>query len=202
MTTIRSNKIAILGWMYSGKGTLATAIKKDNSNYNIINFGDPLKVDAARILNAAIDWNNKSHDLHIPHLTVEGMEEDKHIFRPFYQWYSDTFWKSYMGDVNRWLRPARAQMEEALRCGRGVICADVRYTQEYSFLQHAGFTFIRVIRPEADRQVELQLKYGDEWEHIANHPGEHYLDEHPVDYELFAPNEQTIYEYAKNIKPE
>ena len=187
-----AEKIAVMGWMYSGKGTLAEVLVR-HGGFTLVNFGDAVKADCCIMMNEAIERVTGRPGT----LTLEQMERDKHMFRGLYQWYSDTFHKEYLGDYHCWVNKTKPKLEAALH--KDVIVADLRYTEEYDYLEEQGFTFIRVIRPEEDRRAQGIALYGEKWDEVSNNPGEHKLDNHYVDYELFAPNTETIMEFAGQL---
>jgi hypothetical protein len=112
------------GYARSGKDTLGAVLVRDHG-FKRVAFADALKEEASQILG----------------VTVEEIEQDKHRFRGFLQWWG-TEWRRGQ-DKEYWLKRFR---ERAAAAGPRVVVTDVRFENEADEIESLGGKLIRVTR--------------------------------------------------------
>jgi hypothetical protein len=148
--------LAIVGPMHSGKTTLANILVEEHG-YTRIGLADAVKDAAEYMLNSFITFNlhhfpDRQDALGGPRPPIlidrQEIEDAKTTFRPLLQWLGTDFARQYLKNDRCWIEMFLAKLRHA----QGpVVCDDVRFPNEADALREAGFTIVRITRPEEDR---------------------------------------------------
>ena len=107
-------------------------------------------------------------------ITVEHINKNKEKFRTILQWWG-TEWRR-MEDKDYWIRKLESKLGEIMRDGKVevVIITDVRFLNEYKYINTIGGVLVRVTRPgtyDDNHQSEIELDKIAKWHSIIINNG-------------------------------
>jgi hypothetical protein len=152
--------IALVGPQRSGKSTVAEVLVSEYG-YGRISLADPVKDACLWACNEFLfhniglfpdRWDGlQGKEIPLP-IDRQELEDAKDIFRPLLQWWGTDFARRYLKNDNVWIEMFLDRVKHALG---PIVCDDVRFPNEASALKEAGFTIIRIERPEEARLAEI-----------------------------------------------
>lgn len=176
------NRIAFVATMHSGKSELSRRLVED---YGFTRFAlaDGVKDATVDMINAFL-----THIGCEPSMTRERLEKDKASLRWLLQGVGTELGRKYFGPESIWIDFFLAKVN---RHNGPIVCDDCRFPNEARVLRAAGFTIVRILRPEEERQrsvrekltrdllskgsmheADLARAVRDEMERAASHPSE------------------------------
>jgi dephospho-CoA kinase len=172
------NKIAFIGKMMSGK-TTASKFLVESREFGRLAFAYPVKEFSVRTLNSLAHMFGREQNW-----TMETLEQRKSEpqVRKLLQLVGTELGRELVGYENVWVDLLIDKVEYMDR----VVVDDCRFPNEAEALKEAGFTIVRVIRPEQDRLEAVRQAYPDSWEDIIRHPSETSLDHFEADITITA----------------
>lgn len=151
-------RIGLIGKMHSGKGEIAAHLVATHGFHKLA-FADPVKDASVAAINAALASIGRE-----PTMTRELLERDKAQLRLLPQFIGTELGRQYLGDPNIWIDMLLAKVRE-IGAGRHIVVDDCRFPNEAAALKGAGFSLVRVERPEP-------LRFGNIWNAMrAAEPG-------------------------------
>lgn len=129
-------KVALVGFMRSGKSSVAEALAALYPPVRNISFAAALKAEAAQLLNS-------TRPLGQPPFTAEffNADENRPLYRPLLQWYGTEYRRGQ--DKDYWVRKVAVEIEalEALDTFN-LTCTDGRFLNELDMLKARGFDIV------------------------------------------------------------
>jgi dephospho-CoA kinase len=170
--------LGISGKISSGKTTVASFIKTNYPNVEVLGFADGVKQEVAEACKVSIDY----------------IEANKKLFRPMLQWWGTNFRREMRGGESYWINKTLIQIHNAFTKGTTIIVVhDVRFLNEVSAIKSSGGKMWRVERVPALRPID----------DIHNHRSEIELDEQPPDFwDCVIKNDDTLFSLNNKTKLE
>jgi hypothetical protein len=175
--------IGIAGQKQSGKDTIAKILRRllepQGFNYHRVAFADELKKEAAKVLG----------------VSLEEIENNKAIYRPFLQWYGTDYKRLYRKNDNCWIDKAREEILSEIKSAPAnqnlFVITDVRFPNEVKFCYEFDFVVQRTIFVTKDSNLPVDL-----------HPSENLLCPAGLDYFIYNDGslEELEAEVAKMLK--
>lgn len=137
--------IALVGKLHAGKTSIANALVA-NHGYTRIALADAVKDDVVDLLNHWLEQYHLDVTDKYP-ISREWIEENKPRVRPFLQWFG-TDWARECIDDQLWIDRFLWASDNTQS---PVVCDDVRFVNEAEALRRAGFTIVRILRPDGER---------------------------------------------------
>lgn len=185
-------KVAFIGKMFSGKTTSAQYLEMEEG-FTRLAFADPVKDISAALL----EYIDRSFEFHgigpRQKWSFEEIQRRKGEpqIRKLLQLVGTELGRE-LYDKDVWVKLLLKRAAHQYN----VAVDDCRFENEAEELKNAGFTIVRVERPEEDRRALLLKKYPDTWREIMAHPSETSLDNYKPDAVLYA---ETLTELEKGV---
>lgn len=171
-------RAALVGYMRSGKDSVAGCLRHLSPAVKQISFATALKREAATALNAT---RRESAD---PYFTEAFFNDDNNRlrFRPFLQWYGTEYRRAI--DPDYWVRVLEAEVLK--NPTNDYVCTDARFSNELEMLHRMGFKILH-LNMRAEEVAEYLRGKGLSLEQInaqMSHPSEREWQEYPKDISL------------------
>ena len=135
--------IAFVGPRGAGKTTAANIAVRD-FGHKRVSLAEPVKQATVSMLNGFLA--DQGDDRRV---FRDDLDSHKAVFRPVLEWLGTTFARDFIGTPDRWIDLFLREVESA---GMPVVCDDVRHPNEAEALSRHGFTIVRIVRDEHERQ--------------------------------------------------
>lgn len=184
-------KVAFIGKMMSGKTTSANYLVR-NYGFTRLAFADPVKVAAAKLLNLleieiGPEGSWESEDAFWDYDRIQ-REKGNPAVRKLLQLVGTELGRELIGYEDVWVDLLLSQVDNH----EHVVVDDCRFPNEAEALRDAGFSLIRVTRPENDRIALVKARYPTTFKDILSHPSETSLDGFDADNTFDARNLQEL----------
>lgn len=132
--------IGFMGRARHGKNTAADLLQSYleivwGERVQVSAFADGLKEEAARML---------GH-------TVEYIEDNKEVFRPFLQWYGTEYIREFRDRPNHWIDQLGLKIDQAAKDGVDFfLVTDLRFLNEAKYIKSRGGILVSIFRPGMD----------------------------------------------------
>ena len=141
------NRIALVATMHSGKTEIARRLI-DDYKFKRFALADGVKDATVDMINAFLQ--------HIgcdPTMTREKLEKDKASLRWLLQGVGTELGRNYVGPESIWID---FFLNKVNAHDGPIVCDDCRFPNEAQALRAAGFTIVRIVRPEEERQTSIR----------------------------------------------
>jgi len=173
---MQPTRVALVGYMRSGKDSVAGCLRHLAPTIKQISFATALKREAAAALNAT---RRESTD---PYFTEAFFNDDANRprFRPFLQWYGTEYRRGQ--DPDYWVRVVEAEVRK--NPAASYVCTDARFSNELEMLRRVGFKI-----------VHLNMAVGE----VADYLAAKGLTLEQINAQLSHPSEREWQEYPKDV---